>query len=126
MKRSPLKRKTAIRRTAWVPLEQSPLVRKPFKHKAAKDPIPRGVTAAVMRRSGGWCEAWMTKGCTRTGEQRHHRKLRRHGDHSVVNLLLVCNVCHQAIHANPERSYARGLLVRSTDDPATIEVLTGY
>lgn len=126
MKRTPLKRKTPLKRQAWVPLERSALVSKPFKNKSATDPIPRSVTRAVMARSGGACEARTVKGCTGIGQQRHHRKLRRFGDHSEQNLLLVCDTCHLAIHAFPERSYGRGLLVRSTADPATIEVLTGY
>lgn len=61
-------------------------------------------------------------GCTVTAVAVHHRKLRRFGDHRPVNLLHVCRACHSAIHADILTSYDFGLLVRSTLDPADVEI----
>lgn len=116
MKRSPLKRTTPLRST-------STLKRTPMKKKARRDPIPAGTTTAIKARSGGTCEARCSKDCVGTGQHRHHRQLRRFGNHSPENLLCVCHVCHAVIHGNPERSYALGLLVRGEDDPAAVPVV---
>lgn len=61
------------------------------------------------------CEA-QAPGCTGRAVHAHHRKRRSQGgDNSSANLLRVCVQCHTYIHANPERSYAKGWLVHSWD-----------
>lgn len=56
--------------------------------------------------------------------ERHHRKLRSQGGQdSIENLVLLCPHCHKIlIHGRPARSYARGFLVHSWDDPAKVPV----
>lgn len=62
------------------------------------------------------------------GGSRHHRQLRRSGDHSAANLVLLCGSgttgCHGWVHANPAASYRLGLMVHSWHDPASVP-LTG-
>ena len=54
---------------------------------------------------------------------KHHRKLRSQGgDDSPENLLEVSPEMHHLIHQNPAVAYRHGLLVKSFDDPALIEV----
>ena len=54
---------------------------------------------------------------------RHHRKRRSQGgDDSPTNVIAIPDELHNWIHANPEKAYQLGLLVRSTDDPAEIEI----
>lgn len=69
-------------------------------------------------RSGGICEVCLVE----TACHLHHRKLRRHGDHRVVNALHLCNGCHTKIHAAPSWSYVRGYLVKADRDPAVVPV----
>lgn len=78
----------------------------------------------IMYRSRLNCEAGLD-GCQGRGRHLHHRKLRRHGDHTAVNGLHVCVKCHHQIHKHPARSYEAGLLVHSWDDPAAIPLTTG-
>lgn len=80
------------------------------------------VVDEVLERSGGACEALISSVCVGTGQAFHHRKLRRHGDHSAANCLHVCRPCHDFIHANVEVAYGVGLLVHSWDDPAAVAV----
>lgn len=54
---------------------------------------------------------------------RHHRKRRSQGgDDSPVNVIAIPDELHSWIHENPEKAYQLGLLVRSTDDPAEVEI----
>lgn len=54
----------------------------------------------------------------------HHRKLRRHGDHSAANGIVLCGTgttgCHGWVHAHPELAYAHGWMVHSWDDPESV------
>jgi hypothetical protein len=60
--------------------------------------------------------------CTGAAGHVHHRKLRRFGDHTPINLLDVCLFCHDHIHRYVKWSYDHGYLVRSHGDPASIPV----
>lgn len=73
---------------------------------------PTGATKeTVWARSRGFCEAAAT-GCYGPGTQLHHRLMRSQGGgHGSENLLHVCSMCHDFIHANPEYSYERGWLL---------------
>lgn len=82
--------------------------------------ISAATRAAVYARSGGMCEAPVSDRCTGQGVSLHHRKLRRHGDHSEANLIHLCAFCHHDTHANPARSYLNGWLLRMTDEPDKI------
>lgn len=69
--------------------------------------------------------------CARCGHQaqggsRHHRQLRRHGDHSPANLVLVCGSgttgCHGWAHGNPAEAYKTGWLVHSWHNPEHVPI----
>ena len=86
----------------------------------AKGPT-RDTTAAVDERDKYRCVR-----CARDidGGSRHHRQLRRFGDHSAANLVLLCGSgttgCHGWVHANPALAYATGLMIHSWHDPASV------
>lgn len=102
----------------------------PRARRASSGPAPgdfdAGTRARARARSGGRCEALHPDGtrCTASAWHHHHRKLRHHGDHTLPNDLHVCTDCHTAIHASPWARWARatGMLLRSTDDPASVPV----
>jgi len=89
------------------------------------DPVTPTAKAEVLTRSRGYCEARAAADCTGHFEHRHHRQLRRHGDHRAVNLLGVCHRCHGYIHAHPAISYVMGWLVKGHEDPADIRFVLG-
>lgn len=72
----------------------------------------------VEDRSGGVCERC---GVARATEK-HHRKLRRHGDHRAANLVDLCTPCHAWVHANPAAAYESGFMVRAASNPRTVPV----
>lgn len=118
MKRTPLVRRT--------PLKRSPVKR---SRQSQKRKRPVGFTeetkASVRRRSGNRCEA-RAEGCTGRATHFHHRKLRRFGDHSEANCLHVCAWCHiSVIHENPELSFVMGWMVPSYQEPEDVRVLYG-
>jgi len=54
---------------------------------------------------------------------KHHRKMRSQGGGGhPANILKVSPELHSMIHAHPEVAYRHGLLVKSFDDPALIDV----
>jgi len=68
---------------------------------------------AVKERAGGMCEAMATFRCLREGQQVHHIAGRTGSDpHRLSNLLYLCHVCHDVIHAQPERAYRNGWMRR--------------
>lgn len=95
------------------------------KPAAARRPPKPGVTAEtraiVLARCGGRCEA-CGEPLGRSGVDIHHRQRRRGGDHSPANLVALHPSCHtvapQAVHQRPAWARERGLIVRSTGDPA--------
>lgn len=93
--------------------DEKPAVAKKAPKRKQDPPELRAAKEAVRRRSGGYCEA-RTAACTGQAEHAHHRKMRSAGGtHSVANLLDACHPCHDWIHAHPEESYERGLLLHS-------------
>lgn len=114
LKRAELKPKPAEQR-------QDPALAQVRPHRGLK-PIPLAARRAVRERDQQRCVAG---GCWigGTGGHVHHRKLRSQGgDNSVSNLILLCHVHHQAIHAKVELAYQLGYLVRSWDNPALVEI----
>ena len=98
MKRTPLNRKSPLRRT--------PFFRKPAK----KSQVPPEIRDAVTARSGGLCE-WPS--CPNPATDLHHKQMRSQGGkHTVDNLAHLCRGCHDRIHANPAQSYEAGWLIR--------------
>ena len=92
-----------------------PLPFRSEKGQAYEDELAE-VAKLVHARSGFRCEAALdgcTVGVTSTP---HHRKRRTQGGpNTLANLLDVCPPCHTHIHAHPDFSYARGLLIRHYD-----------
>ena len=126
MKRSPFRRDPAKVRdqlAAWrarsAKLERrTALASSAMPRGKVGSDIPQDVRDEVRRRSGGRCEAGLP-GCTVAAHHQHHRLMRSHGGpHVGPNLLDLCASCHALVHANPEYSYDRGLLIRSTDPRA--------
>lgn len=76
------------------------------------------VRAEVASRSGGLCEIGLEGICRVKADCFHHRLMRSQGGADTAeNLLHLCNPgCHAYVHVNPEESYERGWLLRSTDD----------
>lgn len=65
-----------------------------------KTRLPEENAAAVLERSEGVCEAQIPDVCTGRAVHMHHRKFRSGGeDHSVPNLIHICDSCHNWIHA---------------------------
>lgn len=97
MKRSALTRKTRIKTISERELERRIELEE--------------VRPLIEARSLGVCEIcrWAT------GVHLHH-KLRRSqgGTNTLDNLLLVCSEDHEFIHSNPEQSYEKGWLIRSS------------
>jgi hypothetical protein len=62
------------------------------------------------------------------GGSRHHRQLRRFGDHSAANLVLLCGSgttgCHGWVHSHPHESYLAGWLIHSWHDPAEVPYMS--
>lgn len=99
-----------------LPLERDPALPKQGRSRMGKT-IPLAVRREVSERSGFRCEL----GCGERAIHLHHRRLRSQGGkHEPANLLHVCRAHHDAIHANPERSYCLGWLVRSWASPEDV------
>lgn len=65
----------------------------------------------VAERSRGFCEVGAL-GCMGKGVHLHHRLMRSQGGgHDAENLLNVCRLCHDLIHAEPTWAYERGWLL---------------
>lgn len=88
--------------------------------------VEKTARAMVRERSGGVCEVC---GTARATNYQHRKNRSQAGEWSVVNGLDVCGSgttgCHGWIHANPTKSYERGWMVHSWDDPANVPVRIG-
>lgn len=73
----------------------------------------------VARRSRGVCERC---GAARATDK-HHRKLRRHGDHAPANLVDLCRDCHAWAHNHPALARAEGFIVSSWENPRRMPIL---
>lgn len=102
-----------------------PLKRSRMKRSPSPPGFPEPVRMFVRRRSGGKCEV-RSRVCSGVPQHFHHRKLRRHRDHTSANCLYVCAACHRYIHDQMgEAAYLMGWLVKSWDDPAQVPIRRG-
>lgn len=118
MKRTPLKRKTPMRRGPWgreskprKPLRRTPLAKESAKAKA-KRPARSSCIAAVRARSKGRCEIRLT-GCLGVMHHTHEIKPRSAGGSTTdpANCLGACFNCHNFVHhVNPNEARRRGFL----------------
>lgn len=99
-------------------LTVGPVIRKAIAARSTGSDWSPAVRRLAEKRSGGICERCLEEEAVHL----HHRKLRRHGDHRIVNALHVCHECHHKIHHAPSWAYTRGFLVRSHRDPADVAV----
>lgn len=96
-----------------------------IKRKAPPPGFPEEVRMAIRLRSGGRCEVQSAVCTGKAGKGPHHRKLRRHKDHSAENGLDVCDSCHRYIHDHPALGYLMGWLVHEWADPALVPYRPG-
>jgi len=106
MKRSgPIKRKTPLKPGNG------------FKRKNnAKQAVPKDIYAEVVARDGG-CVArsvWPVVSCFGRLDPHHVLRRSQGGKDEASNLITLCRAHHSAVHENPARSYALGLLKRPT------------
>lgn len=89
------------------------------RRRKKKNRVPREVAEIVAERAQGMCEIMAPHtGCTGRAEHMHHRKLRSQGgEHTVENLVNICERCHTYTHMHPAEANTNGWIVRSSYDP---------
>ncbi len=117
MKRSPIARKT--------PIKRSPIKQQAANRKKSRFDFSADVKDRARRGASHWCEAKLP-GCSGGVQHFHHRLLRSHGGPGTLeNCAALCGRCHSWIHANPDWAYRHGWMVRSLNDPADVGVFKG-
>jgi hypothetical protein len=111
MKRSPLKRKTPLRRS------QKPLARKPLKQKSSlkkmsekreKEIKEYGVLRKIFLSQNPSCQV---ESCDHTATDVHHVKGRGKYYLDVSTFMAVCRPCHDKIHfESPKWAREKGYL----------------
>lgn len=94
---------------------------------AARDRVPAKVMAALYTRSRGICER-CEKAVACDPQHRVNRGMggsKRSDRHRLSNLLHICRVCHDLIHAFPQRALELGLSVSRYQNPAVVPVTLG-
>ena len=102
MKRTPIVRKTelkrtALKRTAWKPKPKS-------NHQWMK------MRKSAIDRSGGYCEARWEDCRIHAAHVHHIRRRSQGGTDEPANLLAVCVHCHHMIHTNIAEAVTKGHL----------------
>jgi len=106
MKRSPLRRKTPLR-------AKSSITRTAMKVKPRRPMRPEFRQAVIKRDTSCRAEAlWRDVPCSGAAHIHHVLMRSQGGKDTLEDCILVCSAHHEAIHANPERSYSLGLLRR--------------
>ena len=120
MKRTPLERKTPMKRG------KPPIRNRTTKTRPKRSPNEFGdeTKRAVRARSGNRCEANL-KGCTGRLEHFHHRQSRRFKNQTPPNCLAVCSACHANIHSNVTKSKLMGFILSGWQDPADFPIIRG-
>lgn len=113
-----LQRKTPLKRTGFKKPNDKP--KKAARDKPRRDRVEfsYSVRNKMTARYGKCCAM-----CKKPVEEFHHRKLRSQGGLGTeANCLPLCSRHHKMIHNNVAWSYRHGLLVKSTDNPESVEV----
>jgi ribosomal protein S27AE len=81
------------------------------------------ISDALWVRSNGACERCGSFLLDADHAHRHHRKLRSQGGgHHVANLVLLCTLCHGAVHAHPTKAKHAGFIVAGWAQPEKVPV----
>ena len=99
MKRTPLKRKSALRRSGRL---------KPMSKKRARESREYAVLRRVFLVAHPICQAW---GCTNPATQIHHMAYRGKNYLDTSKFFACCFRCHRAIHEQPKWARKMGYLV---------------
>ncbi|MFJ8687378.1 HNH endonuclease [Micromonospora wenchangensis] len=105
----------------------------PAPKRRTRPAVPAHIRAALVERSGGWCEI-ARPGCTGQGSDPSHRITQkaggRHGEAKVrhdrlSNVMWACRACHRFVTANPAASKAEhvGWALEEWQNPATCPAL---
>jgi hypothetical protein len=120
VKRTPLTRKTPMKRTAIKRSKVS--AQQVANRRSNRLDFTEDVKRAAAIKAGHRCHAQL-HGCRQSIQHHHHRRLRSHGGPGTVeNCLALCGPCHNVIHANPEWAYNHGFLVRAYNDESAVPV----
>jgi hypothetical protein len=109
-----------------------PKLRMPRRSRGHR--TPEALRAALVKRSGGWCEVQLVDVCDGRATDFQHRVAQGNGgvhgaalaaSDRLSNGLHCCRSCHRWIHANPEASQREfvGWSVRRGSDPARVPAL---
>jgi hypothetical protein len=104
MKRTPIKRKTELKRSGSINKG------KPLK-KTVKA-VPKDIYQQVLARDGGCVARSLVEQVRCAGRiDPHHALMKSQGGKDTLeDLIAVCRAHHDWIHANPAKSYELGLL----------------
>ena len=103
MKRTPLKRKTPLKRTGSLA---------PVSKKRAKTNRQRAKFVKEELDKRRWCEAHIPNVCTRYATEIHEPILRSAGGSilDVTNSVAICLMCHRWVHDNVAEAKKIGLI----------------
>ena len=103
MKRTPLKRKTPLKRTGSLA---------PVSKKRAKTNRQRAKFVAEELGKRRWCEAHIANVCTRHSTEIHEPILRSAGGSILdrANSVAICRMCHRWVHNNIAEAKKLGLI----------------
>lgn len=85
-------------------------------------PVGPDVRAELMERQDGRCPHCDRPMLALAAHVHHRKKRSQGGDNHIDNLLLLPGTCHQDVHANVERSYELGHMVRRGDNPSDVRI----
>tara|TARA_R110000787_G_scaffold100231_4_gene205138 strand:+ start:2549 stop:2893 length:345 start_codon:yes stop_codon:yes gene_type:complete len=103
MKRTPLKRKTPMKRTGSLA---------PVSKKRAKTNRQRSKFVKEELDNRRWCEAHIPEVCTRYSTEIHEPILRSAGGSILdkANSVAICRMCHRWVHDNVAEAKKIGLI----------------
>lgn len=123
---TPLARGKGLERHSEFTWGTTPLARKKpaATRRPTSKPVAPGLRAALWIRSQGLCES-CGQPLPEKGWHAHHRLRAAHGRlDTLPNLVALHPLCHvnapQAVHQRTGWAKDRGLLVKSTEDPAVM------
>lgn len=96
-----------------LPKRSAPLKRSPIRKKQPKS-FPADVLAEIMQRDRGCVAqpAWREVQCAGRLDPHHALMRSQGGKDRPEDVIMLCRAHHDAVHQNPARSYALGLLRR--------------